>query len=126
MKRQAQPPYRMYWMPLSTSRIGYLRGRPRCCGVIAPRDQIPGYARAACGIHRLQTQHISGPIDLLTTREREVLQMIAKGKTNKEIANTQKLSVYTVEAQWGYIMERLNLHSTGELVRFMIRNGLID
>jgi DNA-binding NarL/FixJ family response regulator len=113
-------------MPLSTSRIGYLRDRPRCCGVIAPRDQIPGYARAACGIHRLQTQHISDSIDLLTTRACEVLQMIAPGKTHKEIANTQKLSRYTVEAHWGYIMERLNLHSTGELVRFVNRNGLMD
>jgi DNA-binding NarL/FixJ family response regulator len=71
-------------------------------------------------------KHVTNPIDLLTSREREVLQQIAEGRTNKEIANTLNLSVYTVEAHRGRIMEKLNLHSTGELVRFAIRNGLID
>lgn len=71
-------------------------------------------------------KHVTNPIDLLTSREREVLQMIAEGKTNKEIANSLNLSVYTVEAHRGRIMEKLNLHSTSELVRFAIRNGLID
>jgi len=71
-------------------------------------------------------RHVTDPLDLLTSREREVLQHIAEGKTNKEIANTLTLSVYTVEAHRGRIMEKLNLHSTGELVRFALRNGLID
>jgi two-component system response regulator NreC len=71
-------------------------------------------------------KHVSDPLDLLTTREREVLQMIAEGKTNKEIATTLNLSVYTVEAHRGRVMEKLNLHSTGELVRFALRSGLID
>ena len=71
-------------------------------------------------------RHVTDPIDLLTTREREVLQMIAEGKTNKEIATTLHLSVYTVEAHRGRVMEKLNLHSTGELVRFALRSGLID
>jgi two-component system response regulator NreC len=71
-------------------------------------------------------KHVTNPIDLLTSREREVLQMIAEGKTNKEIATTLNLSVYTVEAHRGRVMEKLNLHSTGELVRFALRNGLID
>lgn len=71
-------------------------------------------------------KHVTNPIDLLTSREREVLQQIAEGRTNKEIANALNLSVYTVEAHRGRIMEKLNLHSTGELVRFAIRNGLID
>ena len=71
-------------------------------------------------------QHVSDPIDLLTTREREVLQLIAEGKTNKEIATLLNLSVYTVDAHRGRIMEKLNLHSTGELVRFAIRKGLVD
>jgi DNA-binding NarL/FixJ family response regulator len=71
-------------------------------------------------------RHVTDPIDLLTSREREVLQMIAEGKTNKEIAVALNLSVYTVEAHRGRVMEKLNLHSTGELVRFALRNGLID
>lgn len=71
-------------------------------------------------------RHVTDPLDLLTSREREVLQMIAEGKTNKEIATTLNLSVYTVEAHRGRVMEKLNLHSTGELVRFALRAGLID
>jgi DNA-binding NarL/FixJ family response regulator len=71
-------------------------------------------------------KHVTDPLDLLTSREREVLQMIAEGKTNKEVAVALKLSVYTVEAHRGRIMEKLNLHTTGELVRFAVRNGLID
>ncbi len=71
-------------------------------------------------------RHVTDPLDLLTSREREVLQMIAEGKTNKEIATSLNLSVYTVEAHRGRVMEKLNLHSTGELVRFALRSGLID
>ena len=71
-------------------------------------------------------KHVTDPVDLLTGREREVLQHIAEGKTNKEIAVLLGLSVYTVEAHRGRVMEKLNLHSTGELVRFALRNGLID
>jgi len=71
-------------------------------------------------------RHVTDPLDLLTSREREVLQMIAEGKTNKEIAGALNLSVYTVEAHRGRVMEKLNLHSTSELVRFALRSGLID
>lgn len=71
-------------------------------------------------------KHVTNPIDMLTSREREVLQQVAEGKTNKEIASTLNLSVYTVEAHRGKIMEKLNLHSASEMVRFAIRNGLID
>ena len=71
-------------------------------------------------------RHVTNPIDLLTTREREVLQMLAEGKTNKEIAAVLDLSVYTIEAHRGRIMEKLNLHSINDLVRFAVRNGLID
>ncbi len=71
-------------------------------------------------------KHVTNPVDLLTSREREVLQMLAEGKTNKEIAVVLNLSVYTVDAHRGRIMEKLNLHSINELVRFALRNGLID
>jgi DNA-binding NarL/FixJ family response regulator len=71
-------------------------------------------------------RHATNPIDLLTSREREVLQLLAEGKTNKEIAGVLNLSVYTVDAHRGRIMEKLNLHSIGELVRFAVRNGLIE
>jgi two-component system response regulator NreC len=83
----------------------------------------PGVSDAVLTDYR---RHVTDPLDLLTSREREVLQMIAEGKTNKEIATSLELSVYTVEAHRGRVMEKLNLHSTGELVRFSLRNGLID
>jgi len=71
-------------------------------------------------------RHVTNPIDQLTSREREVLQMLAEGKTNKEIAVVLNLSVYTIDAHRGRIMEKLNVHSINELVRFAVRNGLID
>jgi two-component system response regulator NreC len=71
-------------------------------------------------------KHVTNPIDLLTSREREVLQMLAEGKTNKEIAGVLNLSVYTVDAHRGRIMEKLNLHSINDLVRFAVRNGIIE
>jgi DNA-binding NarL/FixJ family response regulator len=83
----------------------------------------PGVSEAVLSDYR---RHVTDPLDLLTTREREVLQRIAEGKTNKEIATALNLSVYTVEAHRGHVMEKLNLHSTGELVRFAVRNGLVD
>lgn len=71
-------------------------------------------------------KHVSNPVDLLTSREREILTMVAEGKTNKEIANSLNLSVYTVESHRGSVMEKLNLHNAGDIVRFAIRNGLIS
>jgi DNA-binding NarL/FixJ family response regulator len=71
-------------------------------------------------------QNVTDPLDLLSSREREVLQLIAEGKTNKEIAVRLNLSVYTVDSHRGKIMEKLNLHNTGELVRFAVKSGLVD
>ena len=71
-------------------------------------------------------RHVTDPLDLLSSREREILQMLAEGRTNKEVAQSLKISVFTVDAHRGRIMEKLNLHSIGEMVRFAMRNGLID
>lgn len=70
-------------------------------------------------------KHVTDPIDQLSAREREVLQLIAESRTNKEIALALGLSVYTVEAHRGNIMEKLNLHSATELVRFAVRHGVV-
>lgn len=70
-------------------------------------------------------KHISNPLDLLSTREREVLYLIAEGLTNKEVASRLGLSVYTIEAHRSRVMEKLNLQSSVDLVRFAIRHGLI-
>ncbi len=83
----------------------------------------PGVSDAVLDDYR---RHVTDTNDLLTSREREVLQMIAEGKTNKDIANILNLSVYTVDAHRGHIMEKLNLHSGNELVRFAVRYGLVD
>jgi DNA-binding NarL/FixJ family response regulator len=61
----------------------------------------------------------------LTGREREVLQLISEGKTNKEIATILVLSVNTVESHRKHVMEKLDLHNTAEIVRFAVRKGIV-
>jgi len=65
------------------------------------------------------------PLDRLTSRHREVLQLIAEGNTTKDIATRLKLSVKTVETHRAQLMERLDIHDVAGLVRFAIRFGLI-
>ena len=62
----------------------------------------------------------------LTARERQVLRMIAEGKSNREIAEALILSVKTVERHRANIMEKLGLHSRTDLVKYAIRKGLVD
>jgi len=64
--------------------------------------------------------------DPLTSREREVLQLVAEGHTTKEIAGALKLSVKTAESYRSRIMEKLGIHETAGLVRYAIRCGLIQ
>lgn len=63
--------------------------------------------------------------ELLTTREREILQLLAEGKTNKEVATLLNLSLYTVETHRSRILQKLNLHSSAELVLYAVRKGII-
>jgi DNA-binding NarL/FixJ family response regulator len=65
------------------------------------------------------------PENPLTAREREVLQLVAEGKTNKEVATQLGISVKTAEAHRAHIMGKLNIHETAGLVRFAIREGII-
>jgi two-component system response regulator NreC len=64
--------------------------------------------------------------ELLTDREREILQLVAEGKTNKEIANTLNLSLYTVDTHRTHILQKLNLHSVPEVIRYAVRKGIIS
>lgn len=66
----------------------------------------------------------SSALAVLSSREREVLQLLAEGKTSKEIAAVLHVSVKTVEAQRGQIMNKLQLHTVAELTKFAIREGL--
>ncbi len=65
------------------------------------------------------------PLDRLTAREREVLQLIAEGHTNHEIAAHLTLSEKTVEKHRGHLMAKLAVHDTAALVRFAIKHGLV-
>ncbi len=68
-----------------------------------------------------------GPVrDPLTTREREVLQLIAEGKTTKEVAVLLGVSVKTAESHRARIMDKLNIHDTANLVRYAVRQGLVE
>ncbi len=62
---------------------------------------------------------------LLTEREREVLQLLAEGKSNKEAAGVLKLSPYTVETHRTNLMQKLGLHNTAEIVLYAVRKGII-
>ena len=66
------------------------------------------------------------PLDLLTPREREVVQLVAEGKTTKEIAEALGMSVKTAESHRANIMEKLDIHDIAGLVRYAIRRGLIQ
>jgi len=74
-------------------------------------------------LNRVSTEENS-VFSVLTAREREVLQLLAEGKTTKEIAYTLDLSTKTVEAHRQKIMEKSNLHSVAELTKYAIREGL--
>ena len=63
--------------------------------------------------------------ELLTPREREILQLAAEGKTNKEIANLLNLSLYTVDTHRSHILQKLDLHSVPELILYAVRKGII-
>jgi two-component system response regulator NreC len=66
------------------------------------------------------------PYDPLTGRERQVLQLIAEGKTTKQIAVILGVTVKTAESHRGTLMEKLDIHSTADLVRYAIRRGLVQ
>jgi DNA-binding NarL/FixJ family response regulator len=64
--------------------------------------------------------------ELLTSREREILQLLAEGKSNKDIATSLNLSLYTVETHRRNLQDKLNLHSVAELILYAVRKGVIS
>jgi DNA-binding NarL/FixJ family response regulator len=82
------------------------------------RTVVESYLKRAAGE--------DGPIEQLTARQREILQLIAEGKNTKEIAGTLDISVKTVEAHRLQLMARLNIHNVPGLVRYAIRSGLVS
>jgi two-component system response regulator NreC len=76
-------------------------------------------------VRQLENRGLDDTYDLLTDREREVLQLIAEGKTAKEVANDLNISPTTVETHRTHIQEKLGLHSVAELVLYAVRKGII-
>jgi len=76
-------------------------------------------------VRKLKRSGAEDAYDLLTPREREILQLIAEGKSNKDVANLLNLSVYTVESHRSNLMEKLNLKGVPELILYAVRKGII-
>jgi two-component system, NarL family, response regulator NreC len=76
-------------------------------------------------VRRLQQRGLTDSYDLLSDREKEVLQLLAEGRTNKEVATLLNLSTYTVDTHRTRIMQKLNLHNTAEIVLYAVRKKII-
>jgi two-component system response regulator NreC len=76
-------------------------------------------------VRQLQTRGLSDSYHLLTDREKEVLQLLAEGRSNKEVAALLNLGLSTVETHRGNLMQKLNLHNTAEIVLYAVRKGII-
>jgi len=75
---------------------------------------------------RSEIEDVANPSgDLLTAREREVIQLLAEGRTSKEVAVTLNLSVKTAETHRTNLMRKLGLHSVADLTRYAVRNGIV-
>ena len=77
-------------------------------------------------IRKLERTGAEDSYELLTPREREILQLVAEGKSSKDIANMLSLSVYTVETHRANILQKLNLKSVAELILYAVRKGIIS
>jgi DNA-binding NarL/FixJ family response regulator len=76
-------------------------------------------------VRLVRDKEVEDSYDLLTSRERQVLQLIAEGRSNKEVARTLNLSPFTVETHRGNILQKLGLHGVPELVLYAVRKGII-
>jgi DNA-binding NarL/FixJ family response regulator len=76
-------------------------------------------------VRQLQTRGLTDSYHLLTDREKEVLHLLAEGRSNKEVAALLNLGLSTVETHRGNLMQKLNLHNTAEIVLYAVRKGII-
>ena len=77
-------------------------------------------------MRQLQQRGLQDSYDLLTEREKEILQLLAEGKSNKDVAAILNLSTNTVETHRTRIMQKLDLHSTADIVLYAVRKGIIS
>jgi DNA-binding NarL/FixJ family response regulator len=76
-------------------------------------------------VRRLQNQGLDDSYHLLTSREKEVLQLLAEGRSNKEVAAELDVGLSTVETHRSNLMQKLSLHNTAEIVLYAVRKGVI-
>jgi two-component system, NarL family, response regulator NreC len=76
-------------------------------------------------MRQMQQRGLQDSYDLLTDREKEILQLLAEGRSNKDIATALNLSTYTVETHRTHIMQKLDLHNATDLVLYAVRKKLI-
>ena len=86
----------------------------------------PGISRKVIDVFLGQMGAIADPLDQLTPRQREILQLIAEGNSSKQIAHRLESSVKTIESHRASLMERLDIHDIAGLVRYAIRQGLVS
>jgi DNA-binding NarL/FixJ family response regulator len=86
----------------------------------------PSISRTVIESYLERVGNASSPIEQLTARQREILQLVAEGKNTKEIAGLLDISVKTVEAHRLQLMARLDIHDVPGLVRYAIRSGLVS
>jgi len=76
-------------------------------------------------VRQLESRGLEDSYDLLTDREREILQLLAEGKANKEVASLLNISPTTVETHRAHILQKLSLHSTADLILYAVRKRII-
>lgn len=94
------------------------QGRPFFSPAVA-QSLLDDYVRL------MRERRVQDSYDLLTEREREVLQLLAEGKSNKEAATVLELSPYTIETHRNNLMQKLGLHNTAEIVLYAVRKAII-
>lgn len=77
-------------------------------------------------VREIRARGVEDNYELLTAREREILHLLAEGKSNKDVAALLNLSLFTVETHRRNLQEKLNLHSLAELILYAVRRGLIS
>jgi len=115
---------------------GYLlKASPEADVIAAIRAVASGNAYFSPSITKLLVEEyvvearrrgVEDSYDLLSTREKEILQLLASGKTNREIADLLYISVATVETHRNNIFQKLHLHNLAELILYAVRKGLIS
>jgi two-component system response regulator NreC len=96
-----------------------VQGKPFFSASIA-QSMLDDYLRL------MRERGVQDSYELLTDRERQVLQLLAEGKSNKEAAALLHLSPYTVESHRTNLMQKLNLHNTAEIVLYAVRKAIIS